>query len=61
MMFIAIAPAVAKLFKLPMMAKTPTNFLAGAAHDNSNFGAVDDKENFLSADDNLDFGAVDEK
>ena len=49
MMFIAIAPAVAKLFKLPMMAKTPTNFLAGALDDNLNFGALDEKkeEDFL--------------
>ena len=31
MMFIAIAPAVAKFFKLPLLAKTPTNFLAGDA------------------------------
>ena len=30
MMFIAIAPALAKFFKLPLLAKTPTNFLAGA-------------------------------
>ena len=51
MMFIAIAPAVAKLFKLPMMAKTPTNFLAGALDDNSNFGALDDNSNFGAVDD----------
>ena len=51
MMFIAIAPAVAKLFKLPMMAKTPTNFLAGALDDNLNFGAVDDNSNFGAVDD----------
>ena len=31
MMFIAIAPAIAKFFKLPLLAKTPTNFLAGIA------------------------------
>ena len=31
MMFIAIAPAIAKFFKVPLLAKTPTNFLAGAA------------------------------
>merc|ERR1711953_1393318 len=29
MMFIAIAPAIAKFFKIPMLAKTPANFLAG--------------------------------
>ena len=61
MMFIAIAPAVAKLFKLPMMAKTPTNFLAGALDDNSNFGAVDDKSNFGAVDDNSKFGVVGDK
>ena len=61
MMFIAIAPAVAKLFKLPMMAKTPTNFLAGALDDNSNFGAVDDNSNFGAVDDKSNFGTVDDK
>jgi len=40
MMFIAIAPAIAKFFKIPMLAKTPANFLAGLGTLRNNLSVI---------------------